>query len=85
MQAREALVVLTVLTALRRRLIGARDLIIDSVPILAWQSYDPDAAGCRMPQLSILVRSLAGYRVHTLICRGSGLPLFLLLSPGPCP
>lgn len=31
----EALFVLTVLTALRRRLIGARDLIIDSAPILA--------------------------------------------------
>ena len=32
-------------------------------------------------QLSILARSLAGYRVHTLMCRGSGLPLFFLLSP----
>jgi hypothetical protein len=31
----EALLVLSVLTALRRRLIGARDLIIDSAPILA--------------------------------------------------
>jgi len=33
-----------------------------------------------MPPLSIPVRSLAGYRVHTLLCRGSGLPLFFLLS-----
>jgi transposase len=24
---------------------------------------------------------LLGYQVHTLICRGSGLPLFFLLSP----
>jgi hypothetical protein len=24
---------------------------------------------------------LLGYRVHTLLCRGSGLPLFFLLSP----
>jgi hypothetical protein len=40
----EALFVLTVLTALRRQLIGARDLIIDSVPILAWHRADPDAA-----------------------------------------
>jgi hypothetical protein len=31
----EALFVLSVLTAIRRRLIGARDLIIDSAPILA--------------------------------------------------
>src|SRR5437763_11468711 len=40
----EALSVLSVLTALRRRLIGARDLIIDSAPILAWRRADPDAA-----------------------------------------
>ena len=33
--AHESLFVLTVREALRRRLIGARDLIIDSAPILA--------------------------------------------------
>jgi len=33
-----------------------------------------------MPTLSIPVRSLAGYCVHTLLCRGSGLPIFFLLS-----
>lgn len=42
--APEALFILTVLTAIRRRLIGARDLIIDSAPILAWRHADPDAA-----------------------------------------
>ncbi len=40
----------------------------------------------QMPPLAMLPafhpRSLLlGYRVHTLICRGSGLPLFFLLSP----
>lgn len=40
----EALFCLTVQTAIRRRLIGARDLIIDSAPILAWRRSDPDAA-----------------------------------------
>jgi hypothetical protein len=40
----EALFVLVVVQALRRRLIGARDLIIDSAPILAWRRRDPDAA-----------------------------------------
>lgn len=39
----ESLFVLVVLQALRRRLIGARDLIIDSAPILAWRRRDPDA------------------------------------------
>lgn len=76
----EALFILTVLTALRRRLISARDLIIDSVPILAWRRADPDAAFGHAPAQHprLLLR---GYRVHTLICRGSGLPLFFLLSP----
>jgi hypothetical protein len=40
----ESLLVLVVLQALRRRLIGARDLIIDSAPLLAWKRGDPDAA-----------------------------------------
>jgi ABC-type taurine transport system substrate-binding protein len=40
----EALFILSVLTAIRSWLIGARDLIIDSAPILAWRRADPDAA-----------------------------------------
>jgi transposase len=75
----EALFVLTVLTALHRRLIGSRDLIIDSVPILAWRRADPDAAFGHAPAQHPRPL-LLGYRVHTLICRGSGLPLFFLLS-----
>ena len=31
--------------------------------------------------LTIRVHTSRGYRVHTLLCRGSGLPLFFLLSP----
>src|SRR6266568_1395421 len=76
----EALFVLSVLTALRRRLIGARDLIIDSAPILAWHRADPDAAFGHAPAQHPRPL-LRGYRVHTLLCRGSGLPLFFLLSP----
>ena len=45
----ESLFVLTVLHALRSRLIGARDLIIDSAPILAWKRADPDAAFGQAP------------------------------------
>jgi hypothetical protein len=80
----EALFVLNVLTALRRQLIGARDLIIDSAPILAWRRADPDAAVGHAPAQHPRPL-LRGYRVHTLLCRGSGLPVFYLLSPGPCP
>jgi hypothetical protein len=72
--------VLTVLTAICHRLIGARDLIIDSVPILAWRRADPDAAFGHAPAQHPRPL-LRGYRVHTLLCRGSGLPLFFLLSP----
>ena len=76
----ESLFILTVLQALRRRLIGARDLIIDSAPILAWRRRDPDAAFGHAPAHHPRPL-LRGFRVHTLICRGSGLPLFFLLSP----
>src|SRR5947207_12485155 len=71
----ESLFVLTIVHALRSRLIGARDLIIDSAPILAWRRHDPDAAFGHAPAHH--PRSLLrGFRVHTLMCRGSGLPLF---------
>src|SRR5439155_25517218 len=74
------LFVLVVVQALRRRLIGARDLIIDSAPILAWGRHRPDAAFGHAPAHHPRPL-LRGLRVHTLICRGSGLPLFFLLSP----
>ncbi len=48
----ESLFVLVVLQAIRRRLIGARDLIIDSAPILAWRRRDPDAARRPRPRSS---------------------------------
>jgi transposase len=76
----EFLFVLVVLQALHKRLIGARDLIIDSAPILAWRHRDPDAAYGYAPAHHLLPL-LRGFRVHTMICRGSGLPLFFLLSP----
>src|SRR5437588_10028314 len=76
----ESLFVLTAGQAIQRRLIGARDLIIDSAPILAWRRRDPDAAYGHAPAHHPRPL-LRGFRVHTLICRGSGLPLFFLLSP----
>ena len=76
----EALIVLSVLIALHRQLFGARDLIIDSAPILAWRRADPDAAIGHAPAHHPRPL-LRGYRVHTLLCPGSGLPVFFLLSP----
>ena len=60
----ESLFVLVVLQALRGRLIGARDLIIDSAPILAWRRRDPDAAdlACsRSPSSSSAARLSRAY------------------------
>src|SRR5947208_12172145 len=76
----ESLFIVAVLHAIRSRLRGARDLIIDSAPILAWKGHDPDAAYGHAPAQHPRPL-LRGFRVHTLICRGSGLPLFFLLSP----
>ena len=76
----ESLFVLAVLVALRCHLIGARDLIIDSAPILAWRRTDPDAAVGHAPAHHPRL-FLRGYRAHTLLCYGSGLPIFFLLSP----
>ncbi len=72
--------VLAVREALRVRLIGARDLIIDSAPILAWRRQDPDAASGHAPAHHPTA-FLRGYRAHTLLCRGSGLPLFFIVAP----
>src|SRR5438309_2148680 len=49
-------------------------------PPLAWRRHDPDAAYGHAPAQHPRPL-LRGFRVHTLICRGSGLPLFFLLSP----
>jgi len=76
----EALLVVVVRLALRRRVAGGRDLIVDSAPILAWRRADVDAAVGHAPAHHSRPL-LRGYRVHTLLCRGSGLPLLFLLSP----
>ena len=58
----------------------ARDVIIDSAPILAWRRADPDAAVGHAPAHHPRPL-LRGYRRHTLLCRGTGLPLLFRLSP----
>ena len=76
----EMLFVLAVREALRCGLTRGRDLIIDSAPILAWRRRDPDAASGHAPAHHP-ARFLRGYRAHTLLCRGSGLPLFFVVAP----
>ena len=76
----QMLLVVFVRLAQRLHLIGGRDLIIDSAPIRAWRRHDPDAAVGHAPQHHARPL-LRGYRVHTLLCRGSGLPLLFFVAP----
>jgi len=78
--AYEVLFVQTVRQALRTRLIGGRDLILDSAPITAWRLADPDAQVGHAPAHHPTAW-LRGFRLHTLICRGSGLPIAFRLAP----
>jgi hypothetical protein len=76
----ETLLVVLVQLARHLYLISGRDLIVDSAPILAWRRCDPDAAVGHAPHHH--ARPLLwGYRVHTLLCRGSGLLLLFFLAP----
>jgi hypothetical protein len=75
----ELLFVLLVRAGLWRGLTCGRDLILDSAPILAWRRADPDAAVGHAPAHHPRAL-LLGYRVHTVLCRGTGLPLLFLLS-----
>ena len=75
----EMLFVLLVRAGLWMGLTRARDLILDSAPILAWRRADPDAAVGHAPAHHPRPL-LLGYRVHTLLCRGTGLPLLFRLS-----
>jgi hypothetical protein len=78
--ASEMLFVLLVRAGFWMGLTRARDLIIDSAPILAWRRTDPDAATGHAPAHHPRPL-LRGYRLHTLLCRGTGLPLLFRLSP----
>jgi Transposase DDE domain len=78
--ASKMLFVLLVRAGLWCGLTCARDLIIDSAPILAWRRLDPDAALGHAPAHHPRPL-LHGYRLHTLLCRGTGLPLLFRLSP----
>ncbi len=89
----ESLFVLLVLQALRRRLIGARDLIIDSAPILAWRRRDPDAAFGHAPahhprprfaRLSGAHAHLSRFRLASLLFALSRLSLMMPLLQKSC-
>jgi hypothetical protein len=75
----ETLFVLLVRAGMWMGLTHGRDLILDSAPILAWRRTDLDAAMGHAPSRHPRPL-LLGYRMHTLLCRGTGLPLLFQLS-----
>ena len=75
----EMLFVLLVRAGIWMGLTSGRDLIIDSAPILAWRRTDPYAAVGHAPAHHPRPL-LLGYWVHTLLCRGTGLPLLFRVS-----
>ena len=54
-------------------IIVAKDLVIDSTTVLAWYKDDAEAGWSYAKKF--------GYKVHTVICRHSMLPLWFFVSP----
>jgi hypothetical protein len=66
---------------LKLGLIKGWDLIIDSSLLTAWYHDDPAAAWSWPAPWK---GSIFGYKVHTILCRCSYLPLFFVLTPANC-
>jgi len=66
---------------LRLGVIQGWDLIIDSSLLAAWYHHDPGAAWSWPSKWKGRV---FGYKVHTILCRWSYLPLFFVVTPANC-
>jgi len=66
---------------LRMGLIKGWDLIIDSSLLVAWYHHDPDAAWSWPAKGK---GRIFGYKVHTILCCWSYLPLFFVVTPANC-
>jgi hypothetical protein len=66
---------------LRMGVIKGWDLIIDSSVLAAWYHHDPSAAWSWPSKRKGRV---FGYKVHTILCRWSYLPLFFVVTPANC-
>lgn len=62
---------------IRLGVITGRELIVDSTRLKAWYHHDPGAAWLKYAGQP----ALFGYKVHTILCRQSQLPLFVLTIP----
>ena len=70
-----------VMALLKMGLIKGWDLIIDSSLLAAWYHEDPDAAWSWPSRRR---GRIFGYKVHTILCRRSYLPLLFVVTPAHC-
>lgn len=70
-----------VASLLKLGVIKGWDLIIDSSLLAAWYRGDPDAAWSWPSKWK---GRIFGYKVHTILCRWSYLPLFFVVTPANC-
>jgi len=75
------LFVALVMALLKMGLLKGWDLIIDSSFLAAWYHDDPDAAWSWPAKWKGRV---FGYKVHTILCRWSYLPLLFVATPANC-
>ena len=68
--------VLLVAELIAAGIIIGKDIIIDSSTFLAWSKRDGDAAWDYAKRF--------GYKIHTVICRASLLPLMFVITPANC-
>jgi hypothetical protein len=63
---------------IRVGVVSGRDVIMEGTTLKAWFHHDPEA-DWRFPKP--WKGSIRGYKVHTLLCRWSQLPIMFLISP----
>lgn len=63
---------------IRAGLIAGSDLILDSSVLAAWFHEDPDAAWSFPKPWQ---NSIWGFKIHTVLCRWSSLPVMFLITP----
>jgi hypothetical protein len=62
---------------IRLGVISGKDLIVDATLLSAWRQADPGASWQKYAKKA----SVFGYKVHTVLCHQSDLPVFILVTP----
>ena len=62
---------------IRLGVVVGQALIVDSTRLQAWYHDDPDAAWVKYGKKT----TLSGYKVHTVLCQASQLPIFVWATP----